>query len=130
MRAASLPAGLAEHADEVRERVAKNLSDLLKKNRWSRRAAATALGLTNTYVNSRASGDVDLSASDLAMFAEFLEVPVTAFFAKPADSTNVTPMPRPKAAGPGVTNRKRPVGEVIDAHDRFAKGMPDAQVAN
>jgi transcriptional regulator with XRE-family HTH domain len=69
-----------EKALEVREVVAANLSRALFLQRWSERKAATALGLTNTYVNRRASGLTECSASDLAMFSEFLDMPVSEFF--------------------------------------------------
>ena|GEM_PF-2713170 len=96
MKNALKPEGLAAHADEVRATVARNLDELLKAERWSRRRAAHELGLTHTYVNSRASGQTDLSASDIAMFADFLDVPVSRFFdpASDHDDDNVTPMPR------------------------------------
>lgn len=91
MRQAALPVEIADQADATRVRVAQNFSDMLKAERWSRRAAAEALGLTHRYVNSRASGMVDMSASDLALFADFLKVPVSRFFAEPT-SGNVTSM--------------------------------------
>lgn len=94
MKPAALPEELATRADEVRELVARNLDQLLKEQRWSRRAASAALGLTHTYVNSRVAGDTDLSASDLDMFAAFLDVPVARFFQAPVAETNVTPLPR------------------------------------
>jgi len=102
MKTAAFPEELATRADAIRDLVARNLDQLLKEQRWSRRAAAAELGLTHTYVNSRAAGDTDMSASDLAMFAEFLAVPVSRFFAEPVDDTNVTPLPR-------ATRRTRPV---------------------
>lgn len=66
--------------DEVRERVAANLRRELKDNRWSERKAAAALGLSPAYINRRASGETELSASDIAMFASFLDVPEQKFF--------------------------------------------------
>lgn len=81
MRTAALPEDLATRADQVRWTVATNLDTILKRERWSRRAAALALGLSHRYVNDRATGDVDLSASDLAMFADFLEVSISDFYA-------------------------------------------------
>lgn len=80
MKNATIPENVAAQADIVRHTVAANLSALLDEQRWSRRAAATALGLTHRYVNSRATGDVELSSSDLAMFARFLNVPISRFF--------------------------------------------------
>lgn len=91
MRTATIPQELATRAEQVRATVAGNLDALLTQQRWSRRAAASALGLTHTYVNSRVAGDTDLSAGDLAMFAEFLDVPVSQFFEPlPDDEGNVT----------------------------------------
>lgn len=82
MRTAALPADLATRSDEIRQTVATNIDALLKSQRWSRRAAAMALGISHRYVNDRAAGDVDVTASDLAMFADFLDVPVSRFFAE------------------------------------------------
>ena len=73
------------HPDQVRELVAANLRKHLKDNRWSQRKAAEALHLTPAYVNRRAAGETDLSASDLAMFARFLNVPVQNFFMQITD---------------------------------------------
>lgn len=99
MKPAALPEELSTQADEVRTRVAKNLSDELKAQRWTRRSAAAELGLTSRYVNSRAAGEVDLSASDLVMFADFLSVPVSRFFETSlGDDTNVTPIGRQRGA--------------------------------
>lgn len=89
MKTAALPDQLSARADEVRSCVAANLSDLLTDNRWSRRSAAAELGLTHRYVNDRAAGAVDLSSSDLAMFAEFLNVPISRFFEKPKDDSDI-----------------------------------------
>ena len=44
MRTAALPEDLATRADQVRWTVATNLDTILKRERWSRRAAALALG--------------------------------------------------------------------------------------
>lgn len=101
MKHAHLPEEAAERATAVRAKVAHNFSYELKAQRWSQRAAATALGLTPRYVNSRAIGDVDMSASDLAMFAEFLDVPVARFFDEPHDTdSNVTSINAKKAPKP------------------------------
>lgn len=104
MKTASIPDDLAVRAEKVRHNVAKNLSDLLESQRWSRRAAALELGLTHTYVNSRATGATELSSSDVAMFAEFLDVPVSRFFETPTEeTTNVTRISRP-GSGAGRRN--------------------------
>lgn len=83
---------------ETAQIVAANLRRALKDNRWSERQAAAALGLTPAYVNRRASGDTELSASDLAMFSAFLKVPVQNFFTQItvlslASVTALTPRP-------------------------------------
>lgn len=75
-----MPGGLAERALEVRAMIAANLADELEDQRWSYRKAAMKLGLTHTYVTARANGSVELSGSDLMMFAELLNVPVSRFF--------------------------------------------------
>lgn len=64
----------------TRDRVAANLYAELKRQRWTTRAAATALGLSQAYVNRRTSGAAELSASDLEMFSEFLDIPIERFF--------------------------------------------------
>lgn len=64
----------------VRELVAANLTAELRRKRFSDRQAATALGLTNVYVSRRASGAVELSASDLALFSDFLDIPISKLF--------------------------------------------------
>jgi hypothetical protein len=70
----------APERDATAHLVAANLAAELTRQRWSGRKAAAALGLTNVYVSRRASGEVECSASDLAMFAEFLSVPIAKFF--------------------------------------------------
>lgn len=89
MKTAALPADLSARADLVRIKVARNLTELLEADRWSRRAAAERLGLTHTYVTSRASGAVELSSSDLQMFADFLGVPVSRFFEEPTSDGDI-----------------------------------------
>lgn len=69
-----------DNRDETRLTIAFNLTKELKRQRWTGRAAATALGLTQPYVSRRMTGAVDLTGSDLTMFADFLEVPVARFF--------------------------------------------------
>ena len=98
MRTAALPEDLATRADQVRWTVATNLDTILKRERWSRRAAALALGLSHRYVNDRATGDVDLSASDLAMFADFLEVSISDFYAPIPEGSDLRTLV-PKVAG-------------------------------
>lgn len=101
MKHATIPEAVAEKATAVRNTVAHSLSAELKAQRWSQRAAATALGLTPRYVNSRANGDVDMSASDLAMFAEFLDIPIARFFDEHHDSDgNVTSINTKKGTKP------------------------------
>lgn len=78
-------------ADATRQLIADNLSAEMKRARWSGRQMASALGLTQPYVARRAAGEVECSGSDLVLFANFLDVPVSAFFAT-----------RPKTVGGGA----------------------------
>lgn len=80
MRHAEIPEAVAVKAANTRALIAANFSEELKAQRWSKRSASVALGLSHTYVNNRANGDVEMSGSDIAMFAEFLNVPVTRFY--------------------------------------------------
>ena len=89
------------------EIVAHNLTTLLTENRWSGRKAAMALGLNPMYVTRRMSGDVECSASDLALFADFLSVPVGAFFLETKKA------PTREGEGlqlPGLDSNQEPIG--------------------
>lgn len=94
----------AQH--EVRQRVAANLSAELARKGYSDRQAATALGLNNVYVSRRANGTVELSVSDAALFASFLDIPITRLFAE-----------EPSTVGGGTqlygvgTGIRRPIGK-------------------
>lgn len=69
----------------VRDLIAANLDAELTRQRWTKRKAAAALGISHVYVSRRTSGEVELSGSDLAMFSEFLAIPVSRFFVKLPD---------------------------------------------
>jgi transcriptional regulator with XRE-family HTH domain len=56
---------------------AENLSAELARKGLSDREAANRLGLTNVYVSRRANGTVEMSVSDLDLFAGFLGIPMT-----------------------------------------------------
>ena len=102
MKKPAMPAELEAQAHAVKARVAQNFSAILGENRWSARKAAAALGLTHTYVNSRANGTVEMSGSDLALFADFLDIPIARFFDEHHDSGgNVTSINAKKATKPG-----------------------------
>jgi hypothetical protein len=105
MRNAVVPAEIAEQADKMRTIIATNFSDMLEENRWSRRRAAEALGLTHTYVNSRATGDVEMSGSDIMLFASFLGVSEAEFFKmdRPKPTSNVR-----------VLNTQKNVGKITE----------------
>lgn len=82
MKTAALPEALATRADEVRTTVAHNLDELL---------------------NGGVAGTVDLSSSDLAMFAEFFDVPVSRFFEPVATARdNLTGICTRPGSGAGV----------------------------
>ena len=66
--------GSGGKGDGTQQMVADNLAAELARKRISGRQAAKALGLTHVYVGRRVSGDVELSVSDLMMFAAFLDV--------------------------------------------------------
>lgn len=109
-----MPAELEAQAHAVKSRVAHNFSAILGENRWSARKAAAALGLTHTYVNSRANGTVEMSGSDLALFADFLNIPIARFFDEHHDSDgNVTSINAKKA--PTKKGGSRSVG--LDSFD-------------
>jgi len=131
MKTAALPQELAARSDEVRSTVAYNLDAALKGQRWSRRAAATALGLTHTYVNSRAAGDTDLSASDLVMFADFLSMPVSAFFQPiPTGNDNVTDITsNPRTLVPKVAGSTPVGGTIIPFQPRERAVVEHVEVA-
>lgn len=69
--------------DQMRETIAANVAAEIKRQRWTGRSASVALGLTQAYVYRRLAGEVEMSGSDLAMFAKFLSVPVQKFFEEP-----------------------------------------------
>lgn len=71
--------------DRTRAVIASNLAAELKRQRWTGRSAASALGLSQPYVSRRLTGDTELSGSDLALFAGFLKVPVSRFFVELPD---------------------------------------------
>lgn len=73
-------AATAEVRDETAEVVAANLAAIMKANRWTGRSFALAHGLQPVYVQRRASGEVELSASDLRFFADNLSCSVEDFY--------------------------------------------------
>ena len=74
-------------SEDIRDIIAGNLRAELTRQRWSNRKAAAALGLTHVYVGRRANGEVELSGTDLALFAGLLEIPVAKLF----EGTTKTP---------------------------------------
>ena len=92
--------------------VAENLHVELRRQRWSDRAAATALGVTGTYVNRRTRGITPLTPADLAMFADFLNVPVGKFFQLPEMDSNHQPADSESAA------EARELASVTELHPR------------
>lgn len=90
MRAPALPEMIASEFDRMRELTSTNLRDLIDASGKSRRQVARELQLTPRYVDSRATGTVEMSASDLALFATFLDVPVSRFYDEtPVDTAPV-----------------------------------------
>ena len=70
----------ADVRDETANTVAANLSDYMKQRRWTGRSFALALGLKPIYVQRRMSGEVEMSATDLRVFAQQLEIREQDFF--------------------------------------------------
>jgi len=63
----------------------------MKKQRWSARKAAVALGVQHTFISRRLSGETAMDADDMEMFARLLDVPVASFFERnPENSPSVT----------------------------------------
>lgn len=96
--------------DATAQTVAANLAAELTRQRWSARKAALALGLTNVYVSRRVSGDVECSASDLAMFATFLDIPITRFFAGVNTNGPASEEAGPRALLPELDSNQQPAG--------------------
>ena len=76
-------AALEPERDEISAIVAYNLREQMKGQRWSGRAFATSLGLPPAYIQRRMSGDSELSATDLKVFAEKLGVKIQDFYKVP-----------------------------------------------
>lgn len=66
------------------ECVPANIRAEVARRGVSQSALAAALNLTQSAVSRRLSGAVEFSASELAAIAQFLNVPVSAFFETPA----------------------------------------------
>ena len=77
-----------ERRDETAEIVAVNLRDTMKLKRWTGRSLALSLGLKPIYVQRRMSGEVEMSATDLRVFADQLEITVQDFFKETPQITN------------------------------------------
>lgn len=85
----------------TRELIAANLDAELARQRWTKRKAAAALGLSHVYVSRRAAGEVELSGSDLVMFSAFLSIPVSRFF----------------VGLPDLDSNQEPIGFTLDVVD-------------
>lgn len=79
------------------------LDRLLEEERWTSRKAATALGLTHTYVGRRRNGEQDLTFEDIELFASLLKLTPEALFAelRAAEGTN-DPIPSAARASGGA----------------------------
>ena len=66
----------------LRERRARALDRMLEAERWTNRKAASALGLTHTYVGRRRNGELDLTFADVEMFAGLLRLTPEQLFAE------------------------------------------------
>lgn len=66
------------------ELVAEEVRALFARRRISARRVALSLGWTENYMSRRLTGKIPLDVNDLVALAQALDVPVTAFFAKPS----------------------------------------------
>ena len=98
----------------TRETIAANLDAELSRKRYTKRRAALAMGLSHVYVTRRAKGQVELSGSDMVMFAKFLNIPVTRFF----------------VGLPDLDSNQEPAGYTLDhsAHTRIHSQNHSANV--
>ena len=114
----------AEVRDEVADLVAGNLSDHMEAERWTGRSFALALGLQPIYVQRRMSGEVELSATDLKVFADKLGIRVQDLF------KSRTLVPKVAGSNPvGGTLIPFPARTIEPANDREAVILPFPGVA-
>ena len=95
-----------------RERIAANVRAEVGRRMRTGIEAADVLGIKQTAWSRRFRGDVPFDAEQLMTLAEWLNVPITAFFAAPADTGARKPAglrPATRAGGrmgkESVTNR-------------------------
>lgn len=97
--------------------VAENLSAELARRGMSDRDAARRLGLTNAYVSRRANGSVEMTVSDIDLFAGFLGIPVTRLL-EDRDAVAVRKLPE-------LDSNQQPIGSqsalVTSLSDRIRK---------
>lgn len=67
-----------------RRRIAANVRAEVARRGVSQSALAELLGMNQAGISRRLSGRIDFSASEIAALAEYLSVPVNAFFNTPA----------------------------------------------
>lgn len=119
----------ASDAQTTRLLIADNVSAEMKRARWTGRAAAQALGLTQPYVHRRTSGEIEFSGSDLALFAGFLNVPVETFFAT-RPTADVHELDTTRNAKDRTTDYRSEgsVATVTDMASRRTAGAPPVRV--
>lgn len=66
--------------ETIRYQIADNVAAELARHRYSKRAAALALGMSPLYLYRRLSGDVEFGGSDLAAIADLLGIEAGVFF--------------------------------------------------
>lgn len=98
----------ADQHDATALLVAANLTQYMDERRWTGRSFALAHGFTPIYVQRRMSGEVEMSATDLKVFADHLGIKVQDLY-KPQGKTKApsgSNRPGPRALyGPDETYR-------------------------
>lgn len=100
-------------AKPMAKRAAENLSAELARQGYSDREAANRLGLTNVYVSRRANGSVEMSVSDLELFADFLQVPISRLL----ENRDV---PLKAVELPGLDSNQEPIGSQLAPVSRLS----------
>lgn len=98
---------------------ADNLSAELARKGLSDREAANRLGLSNVYVSRRANGSVEMSVSDLDLFASFLGIPVLRLL-EDQDARKVVKLP-------GHDSNVEPIGSRLAPVSRLSDHTPTAK---
>jgi len=93
--------------DTTRTHIAGNVAAELARHRYSKRAAALALGMTPLYLYRRLNSEVEFGGSDLAAIADLLGISPGVFFGETKNA------PTPTGEGsklPELDSNQQPAG--------------------